>query len=207
MRDIEPIRDFLEREIVPRYDSFDAGHQRDHVHSVMHTRQQLARYYPQVDRAMLLVAAAYHDLGLALGRERHHIESARILRADTRLLRWFTPAEINIMADAAEDHRASLGHEPRTIYGRIVAESDRQIDAEVVLRRTMQYTRAHFPGLDKEMQWKCLQEHLHEKYAPGGYLRLWIPESDNALHLAELRAIIAHPEQLRAAFERIYAQL
>ena len=88
-----------------------------------------------------------------------------------------------------------------------MAESDRQIDAEVVLRRTMQYTRGHFPGLDKEMQWKRLQEHLHEKYAPGGYLRLWIPESDNALHLAELRAIIAHPEQLRAAFERIYARL
>lgn len=207
MRDIEQISDFLEREIVPRYDSFDAGHRRDHVHSVMHTSQLLARYYPQVDRAMLLVAAAYHDLGLALGRERHHIESARILRADTRLRQWFDSAEINVMADAAEDHRASLDHEPRTIYGRIVAESDRQIDAQVVLRRTMQYTQAHFPGLDKEAQWERLQEHMREKYAPGGYLRLWIPESDNARRLAELRAIIADPERLRAAFERIYAQL
>lgn len=206
-RDIEKISQFLEKEIVPRYDAFDAGHRRDHVHHVMATSQQLAQFYPEVDRAMLLVAAAYHDLGLANGRERHHIDSAKILHADQRLRQWFTEQEIDTMADAAEDHRASLGHAPRTIYGRIVAESDRQIVPEVVVRRTMQYTRAHMPGLDKDEEFQRLQEHIHEKYAEGGYLHLWIPESDNARQLQRLRAIIDRPEQLRALFDRLYPEI
>lgn len=201
-RNFDEISDFLQREIVPQYDAFDAGHQRSHVLSVMATSQHLAQYYPEVDRAMLLVAAAYHDLGLSHGRKEHHTWSARILRADERLLRWFTPQEIEVMADAAEDHRASLGHAPRTIYGRLVAESDRQIDPATVIRRALQYGLAHYPGLDREAQYRRLVQHMQEKYAPGGYLHLWIPESDNAKRLAELRKIIANPEQLRQAFEQ-----
>ncbi len=80
------IASFLEQEIVPRYDAFDAGHRRDHVHYVMQESQNLAQYYPSVNRAMLLVAAAYHDLVLEVGREVHHTEGARIIREDQRLL-------------------------------------------------------------------------------------------------------------------------
>lgn len=53
------IADFLETCIVPLYDGFDAGHQRDHAHAVMRTSHKLAQYYPEVDETMLLVAAAY----------------------------------------------------------------------------------------------------------------------------------------------------
>lgn len=44
---------------------------------------------------------------------------------------------------------------------------------------------------------------MHEKYYYGGYLRLWIPESDNAARLEELRAIIADEEKLRSIFNTI----
>ena len=70
---IDEIKAFLEAEIVPRYDAFDAGHRRDHVHSVMRESLRLATFYPQVEPSMVLVAAAYHDLGLAVGREVHHV--------------------------------------------------------------------------------------------------------------------------------------
>lgn len=203
----QQIADFLEAEIVPLYDDFDAGHQRDHAHAVMATSHKLAQYYPEVDETMLLVAAAYHDVGLAKGREHHHTDSAIFMRADKRLLQWFTKDEIDLMADAAEDHRASSKHAPRTIYGRLVAESDRQIVPETVIIRTMQYTRSHFPGLDKEGQWERLVEHVHEKYAEGGYLQLWIPESDNAKRLAELRATIADKSALRAIFESLFSRI
>lgn len=195
---------FLEVNIVPLYDAFDAGHQRDHAHAVMSTSQKLAQFYPDVDETMLLVAAAYHDVGLAKGREHHHTDSAIFLHSDARLRRWFTDEEVSLMADAAEDHRASSKRAPRTIYGRLVAEADRQIVPETVIVRTMQYTRSHFPDLDKEAQWQRLLEHLHEKYAEGGYLQLWIPESDNARRLAELRALIAHEQALRQVFDRLY---
>lgn len=204
MRDFEEIRDFVEREIVPRYDGFDAGHGRDHVQTVISQALSLAQYYPDVDRCMLLVAAAYHDLGLAFGRELHHIHSARIVREDERLLQWFNEDEINTIADAAEDHRASSDHEPRTIYGRIVAEADRIIDGETIVRRALQYGLKHEPGLDREGQYRRLMEHMREKYDYGGYLQLWIPESDNAKQLEAFRQMLANEEAFRRLFDTIY---
>ena len=204
MRDFEEIRDFVEREIVPRYDGFDAGHGRDHVQTVISQALSLAQYYPEVDRCMLLVAAAYHDLGLAFGRELHHIHSARIVREDERLRQWFNEDEINIIADAAEGHRASSDHEPRTIYGRIVAEADRIIDGETIVRRALQYGLKHEPGLDREGQYRRLMEHMREKYDYGGYLQLWIPESDNAKQLEAFRQTLANEEAFRRLFDTIY---
>ena len=204
MRDFEEIREFVEREIVPRYDGFDAGHGRDHVQTVISQALSLAQYYPEVDRCMLLVAAAYHDLGLAFGRELHHIHSARIVREDERLQQWFNEDEINAIADAAEDHRASSDHEPRTIYGRIVAEADRIIDGETIVRRALQYGLKHEPGLDREGQYRRLMEHMHEKYDYGGYLQLWIPESDNAKQLEAFRQTLANEVAFRRLFDTIY---
>ena len=204
MRDFEEIREFVEREIVPRYDGFDAGHGRDHVETVISQALSLAQYYPEVDRCLLLVAAAYHDLGLAYGRKEHHIHSARIIRQDERLRQWFGEEEIDIIADAAEDHRASSDHEPRTIYGHIVAEADRIIDGETIVRRALQYGLKHEPGLDREGQYRRLMEHMREKYDYGGYLQLWIPESDNAKQLEAFRQTLADEEAFRHLFDTIY---
>lgn len=203
-RGFDQIREFVEREIVPRYDLFDAGHGRDHVLTVISQALQLAEHYPEVDRCMLLVAAAYHDLGLAFGREKHHIHSAAIVREDSRLRQWFDDDEIDIMADAAQDHRASSDHEPRTIYGRIVAEADRIIDSETIVRRALQYGMSHYPGLGRDEQYARLKQHMHEKYAAGGYLRLWVPHGDNARRLEEFRRTLADEQAFRALFDRVY---
>lgn len=204
MRDFEEIKAFVEREIVPRYDNFDAGHGRDHVQTVISQALDLAQYYPEVDRCILLVAAAYHDLGLVNGREHHHTDSARIVREDARLLQWFNKEEIGLIADAAEDHRASSDHEPRTIYGRIVAEADRIIDTETIVRRALQYGLKHEPNLDREGQYKRLKAHMLEKYAEGGYLKLWIPQSDNAQRLKEFRQTLDDEQAFRKLFDRIF---
>ena len=207
MRDFKEIREFVEREIVPRYDDFDAGHGRDHVLTVMSQALSLAQYYPEVDRCLLLVAAAYHDLGLDFGRDEHHTHSARIVREDERLRQWFSNDEINTIADAAEDHRASSGHEPRTIYGRIVAEADRIIDSETIVRRALLYGMKHEPGLDREGQYQRLMEHMQEKYNYGGYLKLWIPQGDNARRLEEFRQILADKPSFRRLFDNVYDSL
>ena len=207
MREIDEIREFVEREIVPRYDMFDAGHNRDHVNTVISQALSLAQYYPEVDRCMLLVTAAYHDLGLINGREHHHTDSARIVREDERLLKWFNEDEINIIADAAEDHRASSDHEPRTIYGRIVAEADRIIDSNTIVRRALQYGIKHEPSLDREGQYRRLMDHMREKYDYGGYLKLWIPQGENARRLEEFRQTLADKKAFRQLFDTIYDTL
>ena len=196
---------YIEKNILPLYDSFDRGHRRDHAQQVIERSAQLARGF-EVDEEMVYVTAAYHDTGLKYGRKSHHSESARIIRTDKELERWFTMEQIATIADAAEDHRASAEQAPRTIYGRIVAEADRLIIPELILRRTVQYSLANYPALDLEGHWRRALEHLHEKYDEGGYLRVWIEESDNGEKLRELRKIISNRPLLRTMFETIYAE-
>lgn len=166
---MKTLRQYIETEIIPRYDSFDAAHRRDHVEYVIAQSLKLAEHY-DVDRDMVYVIAAYHDTGLAVDRKTHHLESGRIIRSDQNLRQWFSEGQIEMMAQAVEDHRASSDHEPRSIYGKIVAEADRQIDPETIIRRTVQYGLSHYPGLDREGHWNRMLEHLNEKYAEGGYL-------------------------------------
>lgn len=73
-------------------------------------------------------------------------------REDRNLRRWFSEAEVATIAEAAEDHRASASHPPRTFYGRIVAEADRVIDCRTTLRRTVQYGLEHYPALGRDGQ-------------------------------------------------------
>ena len=195
--------EYIESEIIPRYASFDKAHREDHARTVIDRAMAMGEAY-DIDEDMLYAAAACHDLGLAVDRKTHHLESGRIIRADARLAEWFSPDQIETIAQAAEDHRASLDHEPRSIYGRIIAEADRQIEPETIVRRTVQFGLGHYPELDREEHWRRTLDHLHEKYAEGGYLKLWIPESPNAARLAELRALIDDLPRLRTLFEAIF---
>ena len=201
----DSLQAYVKAEILPRYDTFDKAHGRAHVERVIRDALALAAFY-QVDPQMVYAAAAFHDTGLCEGRATHHLVSGRIIREDPQLPRWFSPEQIETIACAAEDHRASLDHEPRTIYGRIIAEADRQIEPETIVRRTIQFGLSHYRELKREEHWQRTLEHLHEKYAEGGYLKLWIPESPNAAKLAELRRLIADETRLHALFETIFTE-
>ena len=199
---IQPqLKAYIEQEILPRYDHFDAAHQRNHAEEVIARSLALAEHY-EINENMVYAVAAYHDTGLCEGRDTHHLVSGRIIRDDKKLREWFSEAQIETMAQAAEDHRASSGHEPRSIYGKIVAEADRLITPEKVIRRTIQYGLDHYPELDMEGQYRRFRAHLMEKYSDTGYLRLWLPESENAPRLEELRCIIRDENKMREAFLR-----
>ncbi|MBO5596017.1 MAG: HD domain-containing protein [Bacteroidales bacterium] len=195
--------EYVESRIIPQYAAFDPAHREDHARAVMERALEMGKRY-DIDSDMLYVAAACHDLGLAVDRKTHHLESGRIIRADAELRRWFTPEQIETIAQAAEDHRASATTPPRSIYGALVAEADRMIDPETVIRRTIQFGLTHYPELDRESHWRRTLEHLHEKYAEGGYLHLLIPGSPNEEPLAQLREIIRDERRLREYFDNIY---
>lgn len=195
--------EYVEAEIIPRYQSFDKAHRIDHARAVIEQSLELSKFY-DVDEDMVYAIAAFHDTGLVEGRNTHHLVSGRIIREDPRLPEWFSPDQIETMAQAAEDHRASSKHEPRSIYGRIVAEADRLIDGETIVRRTILFTKNHYPDLGMEDHWQHVLEHLKEKYDYGGYLQLWIPKSPNAARLEEFRQKMRNRSWLREVFEQAY---
>ena len=201
----ESLIQYIETEIIPRYAAFDKAHREDHARAVIARALAMAGGY-DVDKDMLYTAAACHDLGLAVDRKTHHLESGRIIRADAHLRRWFTPEQIETIAQAAEDHRASAQTPPRSIYGSLVAEADRMIVPETIIRRTVQFGLSHYPELDREGHWERTVEHLQEKYAEGGYLHLLIPGSPNEEPLRRLREIIRDTPRLRRLFEQIYEE-
>ena len=194
---------YIEQRILPRYREFDRAHDEEHARTVIRRSLELAEAY-DVDADMVYAIAAYHDTGLVNGRENHHLDAGRILAADRELRRWFSEEQIRTMREAVEDHRASSKNAPRSIYGRIVAEADRVIDPATIIRRTLQYAGAHRPELDREGHFARCFEHLRDKYAEGGYLQLWIEESENARRLEELRQIIREPQRIRRLFDEAF---
>lgn len=193
------LRQYIEENILPRYDNFDKAHQQNHVRTVISQSMELAENL-DVNIDMVYAVAAYHDTGLCEDREHHHEVSARIIREDRNLHKWFTEEQISVMADAAEDHRASSDHEPRSIYGRIVAEADRCINPMTIIQRTVQFGLDHYPELDREEHFRRMVAHLHEKYGRSGYLKLWFTDSPNARRLEELRNMMDDEALLRQLF-------
>ena len=197
------IKKYIETMIIPKYADFDKGHNLEHVKTVIEGSLNLAKSCG-VNLDYAYVIAAYHDLGLCDGREFHHITSGKILEADMTLQQWFSPDEIKLMKETVEDHRASSKNPPRSIYGKIVAEADRDINPLKIIKRTIQYSIAHSPSPDKEHHWNNLLNHMAEKYAEGGYMKLWFENSKNSERLKELRKIIANQNNLRNIFLKLY---
>ncbi len=219
------LENYIYNDITSRYAGFDPAHREDHVLTVIRQALDLLEKMPDwiagqkaagndvsewdvpVRRDILLAAAAFHDLGLVNGRENHHLDSGKIIRADQRLKEWFNPEEIELIANAAEDHRASGKSAPRSIYGMLVAEADRVIDGDTIVRRTIQFGFKHYPDLDREGHIDRAVAHLREKYGRGGYLKLWIPWSDNAVRLSALQDIIADDEAVYQTVSATYSSL
>lgn len=194
---------FVEQNILPRYTAFGTSHGLNHVQRVIKNSLELAQMLG-ADVNMAYIIAAYHDLGMAGPRAIHHITGGKILASDARLRKWFTPEQITIMKEAVEDHRASSSHAPRSIYGKIVAEADRDLEPEVVFRRAIEFGLEHYPTVDKEGQWHRFNEHMEQKYSSHGYITLWIPNSPNEKKLKTIRQIIDDKSKLRSVFDRIY---
>lgn len=206
---------YVEQEVLPCYDAFDSAHHRDHARRVTARAMVLYRRLrgrmappdaPMVTilPEMVFATAAMHDLGLAEGREDHHMISGRIIRDCKSLRRWFDEGQVELIAQAAEDHRASATRPPRSLLGCIVAEADRDVEPERIVQRTVEYGLSHYPELNREGHWKRTLQHLDEKYSEHGYIKLWLADSPNATPLKELRALIHDEHRLRQLFNQFY---
>lgn len=197
---------YIEGNVLPRYATFDAAHGVDHVQGVISRSLSLAHQL-DADERLAYVAAAYHDLGLVGGRENHHLISGEIVMQDSFLASYFTSEELLLIKEAVEDHRASSSHPPRSIYGKIVAEADREIIPRIIVKRTILYGKSHEPFLDKEGQYERTRDHIVKKYGEGGYLKLWLPLKQNVEGLKTLRSYLKDETSFRHLFDEMWAEI
>ncbi len=195
--------EYIETNILPQYAQFDKAHNLGHVVRVIKRSLDLVRT-TGADINMVYAIAAYHDIGMSGPRAVHHITGGKILASDIKLRKWFSADQLKIMREAIEDHRASASHAPRSIYGKIIAEADRDLDPEIVFRRIIQFGLANYPELGKEGHWFRFREHLENKYSVNGYIKLWIPGSENESKLKAVRSYIANQSELLRIFNELY---
>lgn len=162
------IQKYIETEIIPKYAGI-GGHTDEHIQQVITRSLRFAKQAGDVNIDMVYVIAAYHDLGRLIDDETHNYESAKMMRADEFLKARFSSEEIETMAEAIEDHRASLGHEPRSIYGKIVSSADRNTDVNAMLSRAYDYNKHLHPDFTEDETIEEVRIVLRKKYSPDGY--------------------------------------
>lgn len=196
---------YIETEIFPLYDRNEEGHGINHIKTVIERSLKLAEDY-DVDSDMVYTIAAYHDLGHYIDRKTHEIISAQMFMEDKIIHTFFTEEQINIIKEAIEDHRASLGHEPRSIYGKIISAADRTIiDIDDTIKRTYSYGKKNFPDLSEEQQIERIYQHLTDKYGMDGYAKVFLKDAEFETALQNLRDALSRKDAFIQRVRRVIA--
>ena len=183
--------------LVTNFDQLIAAAGDSNVHHVI-LASATSPNYSTISRGFLAEAAAY-------GHEKQLRVDAFISAPNDKSF-VFNDHEIKTIAQAAEDHRASLPYEPRSLYGKIISEADRDINFERLLSRTILYSLDHYPDYVKEDTFKRVYAHMIEKYGPSGRIKLWLEYEPNVENLKEVHAILADETAFREAFEPLYSK-
>jgi uncharacterized protein len=191
------LKSYLNQHIIPLYQSFDQAHQMNHVQTVIKNSLEIAKDY-DVKPDMVYVIACYHDIGMQFGRNDHHLTGGLFLFEDETLKSYFTMEERTMMKEAVEDHRASRKEAPRSIYGKIIAEADRDIDPDIVILRTVLFGLKHYPDLNEEDHFLRAYQHIVEKYGPNGYLKLWLDTKKNSDGLLKIHRLLEQKDLMKS---------
>ena len=192
----------VEANIFPRYVRNDSGHQIGHIDYVVRRSLKFASTVSDINYDIVYVVAAYHDLGHYVDAFRHEQVSAKMVRTDAFLRKFFTLAEIETIAEAIEDRRSHIDHPRRSVYGKIVASADCNINVDVMLRRTYSYRVKNFPAMPLEEVIEESRQHLCRKYGEEGYARgkMYFPDPEFDRALRELTDLVDDPVAFRERF-------
>ncbi len=163
---------------VRMYEAFDAGHGPVHVATVRQAARALAKIYLPGELVLVDVAATLHDVGLSHGRDNHEIHGAAMVRQDAYLLEVLGATDLERVARAVEQHRASTG-EPQSVLEKIISDADRgDVNTRAAIMRSVNFNSQRTPELSEQERLEMAMEHLQEKYGLRGTgLRCYFPET------------------------------
>lgn len=185
--------------VFPNYYLNDEGHGLSHIAYVLrrsvYFAKQAMKEYSDINLEFVEVIAIYHDAGHHIDKKNHEKVSAEMLREDKELEKFFTADEIELMAVAVEDHRASADHEPRSIYGKIVSTADRSNSIENCLERTYTYRRKNYPGISDDEIFEESYQHLVQKFGPQGYAKFYFHDEEYEQFLTDIRSLLSDKDK------------
>lgn len=197
------LQEYLQKKILPEYAKNDSGHSAEHIEYVVRRSLDFARQFENIDINMVYTVAVYHDAGHHIDKKTHEKLSAQIFFADEEMKRFFTDAERVIIREAIEDHRASLGTEPRSDYGKIISSADRSTDVDDFLRRTHAYTLKYFPESTPTQIVERAYEHTLGKYGKNGYAAHYVTDREYEVFREKINFILRNKD----VFEKKYREI
>ena len=205
MKNVNPeLKKYIEENIFPEYDKNEPGHGIVHIKYVIERSLTFAESL-DVDVDMVYTIAAFHDIGHHIDYKNHEKVSAEILKDDQKLREFFSEEQIATMADAVYDHRSSMEGIPRTIYGKIVSQADRDTNLEMPFKRTYAYRKEHNIGNTLDEIIEESRQHLLGKFGPDGPAREKVFFDDPALEkfFADITEIASDEKRFREEYIRI----
>lgn len=177
------IVDYIKNHIKPVYKNFDKAHSISHFNFVTNNcieySKELIKQGIKINIEIAYVVGAYHDIGIQDGREGHAISSGKYVRNDEFLKQTYPAETIELIAQAVEDHSSHLDHKPRSVYGEIVADADRNNTCYLVFSRPIKYGLKNEKHLDRKGQIDRVYEFVNNKFGRNGYVKynLNIPQT------------------------------
>lgn len=159
----QKLKSYIENKVFPMYEKNDLGHGLIHIEYVINRSLKFAKKLSGINIDIVYTIAAFHDIGHFIDKENHEIISAEIFYKNDDMKDFFTIEERIIIKEAIEDHRASLGHEPRSIYGKIVSSADRETDVNAIIKKTHNYSLKHFSNMSLDEMINRAYEVLKER--------------------------------------------
>ncbi len=194
---------YIEEKIFPIYDTFDKGHDLNHIEAVIARALELAKSIAGINFNIVYASAALHDIGIQVQRKNHALYSGLFVEQNHELEKFFAGEEIKIIKEAVEDHSTSRGIEPRSIYGKIVCDADKDNDLETSLLRAYEFTKKYYPDYDEEECIKNVFEQLQLKFGEDGKVRFWINNEKQQEFLNRMRQLANNEEEFNDTMKSI----
>ena len=183
---------YIEEEIFPIYETFDKGHNLDHIISVIKRALLLANEFDDLDINIVYASSALHDIGIKVQRKNHAYYSKLFVEENKKLKEFFYEDQIKIIADAVEDHSTSKGVEPRTIYGKIVCDADKDDDLETSLLRAYDFTKKYYEDYTEQECIANVYNQLKFKFGKEGKVKFWINTKEQQEFLNKMKQLAAN---------------
>ena len=205
------LKQYIDENILPQYDVNNiGGHGREHIEAVIGRSFEIIEEFDlNINKDMVYTIAAFHDLGYKVNPDRHEEVSSQMFKNNVNMLKFFDEEQINIIAEAIVDHRASLEYEARSIYGKIVSSADRDISVENMLKRSFLYQKdkhkAENPTTMEIIEYSYKK--LSSKYGKGGYAKMYYPDKKYLDYLKTMQNLLEDKEKFIKAEMEIVRKL
>ena len=198
---IEEEINYVEEKVLPLYDTNIGGHGRDHILTVIMRSFEIKKEFKlKLKDKLILIIAAYHDIGYKKDPDNHEQVSSEMFLADKEIQKFLETDEIKIVAEAIVDHRASLEYEARSEYGKLVSSADRETSVENMLKRSFLYQADKHadenPTIEQVIEYSFKK--LTKKFGKDGYAKMYFPDKKYTEYLKEMQELLENKDKFIA---------